>query len=132
MTHERGLQLLLSLSIVGLGLYLRAYLKKKAENLATKEDIATITKQVEFIKGEIGAQLYVHQTRYENEFQILKDLAEKVVEVKNSALSMRPVVYSVDPSESEEERKKKRLQRYFDAGRDFYKLFETRKPFYPD
>lgn len=132
MTFEGVLQLLLSLSIVGLGLYFRAYLKKKAENLATKEDVAAITKQVELIKGEIGSQLYVHQTRYQNEFQILKDLAEKVVEVKNSALSMRPVIDSFDPSESEEERKKKRLQRYFDAGRDFYKLFETRKPFYPD
>ncbi len=123
--------------------YFPEYLKEKGKNLATKEDIGEITKEVESIKhgysaeleslrAAIGSQLYVHQTRYQNEFQILKDLSEKVIEVRNSALSLRPVIDSINPNETEEERKRKRLERYFDAGRALYQLSETRKPFYPE
>jgi hypothetical protein len=91
-----------------------------------------ITKQVEFIKGEIGAQLYVHQMRYQNEFQLLKALSEKIIDLRNSALSLRPVIDSFDPNEPEDERKKRRLDRYFEAGRALYQLSEAQKPFYPE
>lgn len=60
--------------LAGLGLFF-AYFKKKGENLATKEDIKKITREVESIKHEysanleslkasIGSQLYIHQIRY--------------------------------------------------------------------
>ncbi len=130
MTFESALQLLLSLSIVGLGLYFRAYLEKKAENLATKEDVAAITKQVELIKGEIGSQLYVHQMRYQNEFNILRDLAEKLVELRDSALSLRPVVGSAEANT--DEGKRKLVNRYYEAMKDLYKFCEQRRPFFTD
>jgi hypothetical protein len=134
------------LVIAALGIvayFIPAYLKKKGENLATKEDIGEITRKVESIKHEysadleslkaaIGSQLYIHQTRYQNEFNILKDLSEKIVELRDSALVLRPVADYADSNEPEEERKRKRLDRYHDAAIAFYTVCETRKPFYPD
>ena len=121
--------------------YFPSYLKKKGENLATKEDIGEITKQVESIKHQhstdlesfkalIGSQLYIHQTRYQNEFNILRDLSAKITELRDSALSLRPVIDVTDSSEPEE--KKKRLTRYHEAAIALYKTYEAAKPFYPD
>jgi len=123
--------------------YFPSYLKKKAENLATKEDVGEITKSVEAIKHEystdleslkavIGSKLYIHQTRYQNEFNILIDLSEKLIELRDSSLGLRPVADYVDPNEPEEEKKKRRLNRYHDAAMALYRVYETRQPFYPD
>lgn len=118
-------------------------MKKKAENLATKEDIESITKQIESVKHEysseleslkaaIGSDLYIHQTRYQNEFNILMDLSEKLIELRDASLGLRPVVDYVNPDESEEGKKTRRLNRYHDAAISLYRVYETRKPFYPD
>ena len=123
--------------------YFPSYLRKKGENLATKEDIAEITQKVESVKHEysaqlesikaaLGSQLYIHRVRYEKEFEILSDLSEKLVELKNSALGLRPAVDTYDPDEAEEERKRKRLTRYHEASMALFKVSETRKPFFPE
>ncbi len=46
----------LVLIVVVVGLFLRSYVKKKAENLATKEDIADITRRVEAIRSEYARE----------------------------------------------------------------------------
>jgi len=109
-----------------------AYFGKKGENLATKEDIEEITQKIEAMKAAVGSKLYIHQTRYQNEFTILQDLSEKLVELRDAALCLRPTIDSYDPNEPEEERKRNRLKRYHEAAMKFYKLYETRRPFYPD
>lgn len=110
--------------------YFPEYLKEKGKNLATKEDVEVITKKIESVKGAIGSQLYIHQMRYQNEFNILKDLAEKLVELRDSALSLRPVVSSAEANT--EEGKKKFINHYYEAMKNLYKFCEIRKPFYPD
>jgi len=109
-----------------------SYFKKKGENLATKEDIEEITKKMEGIKASMGSQLFVHQTRYQNEFNILMDLSEKLIELRDSALRLRPIIDQINPGQTEDERKQERLKQYHTAALEFYKLYETRKPFYPD
>jgi len=132
MNFDSVLQWLTFLGVVGLGLYFRSYLSKKAENLATKEDVSEITKQVESMKATIGAQLYIHQVRYQNELNILMDLSEKLVALRDSAHSLRPVLDYVDSRETENERKQKRLKKHYDAAVNFYKAYETKMPFYPE
>lgn len=132
MNFDNVLIWLPSLCVISLGLYFRSYLKKKAENLATKEDVSEITKQVESMKATIGAQLYIHQIRYQNEFNILMDLSEKLVALRDSAHSLRPVLDYVDSRETEDERKQKRLKKHYDAAVTFYKAYETKMPFYPE
>ena len=132
MTCDNVLQWLTFLGVVALGLYFRSYLMKKAENLATKEDVSEITKQVKSMKATIGAQLYIHQVRYQNEFNILMDLSEKLVALRDSAHSLRPILDYVDSRETEDERKQKRLKKHYDAAVVFYKAYETKMPFYPE
>jgi len=126
---------LILVGMVVLGLliryYIPAYLKKKAENLATKEDVKEITKAVESIKHQYATQLFIHQTRYQNEYTLLKDLSEKLIQLRDAVVSLRPpALDSRNANETEKERKQKRLQRYFDAALSFYKLYEASKPFY--
>lgn len=54
----------ISIAIVGLliRVYLPGYIKEKGKNLATKEDIAAITKQIEQVKVEYAKQLELYKS----------------------------------------------------------------------
>ena len=82
---------------------LKGYLSKKSENLATKQDIEEITDKIESVKIIYASQLHVSQVRYEKEFEILSDLTAKLVEMRDAALSLRPVIDFV-PKDEEVER----------------------------
>ena len=122
------------------GWFFKSYFGAKAKNFATKEDVQEITKKIESIKheyattlesikGAINSQLYIHQTRYQNEFKILKKLSERLIELRDSALALRP---SLDYQYSQsEDIKIGRLTRYRNAANDLYRLYETNRPFYP-
>ncbi len=113
--------------------YLAPYSAEKGKNLATKQDIAEITDQIEGVKGEyarelegvraaINSKLGIHQFRYQREYDMLLQLSEKVVELRDSTTMLRPEAEYVNPDESEEERKQKKLQRYTAASRDLYQF----------
>ena len=48
---------LLILAISAIGAFLGSYLRKKAENVATKEDIEEITKKIEVVRSQYNEQL---------------------------------------------------------------------------
>jgi hypothetical protein len=48
-------QLVLVILLTGVAAYLGSYLKKKGENLATKEDVARLTHEVEAVKRQKGS-----------------------------------------------------------------------------
>jgi hypothetical protein len=52
---------LLIFLIAGAGAFMGSYLKKKAENIATKEDIEEITKKIEDIRAQYMAELESHK-----------------------------------------------------------------------
>ena len=123
--------------------FLKSYISTKAENLATKEDIRDITQKVEevrhdyarsleVVKASLHSQLQISQIRYTKEVEILSELTEKVVELRDAALTLRPAFDSIIPDETEEDRKQKRLSRYSDAMRALYLISENRRPLYPD
>ncbi len=60
------------------------------------------------------------------------DLSEKLVALRDSAHSLRPILDYVDSRETEDERKQKRLKKHYDAAVTFYKAYETKMPFYPE
>ena len=106
------------------------YANQKAENLATKEDVREITDRIESVKADYGSRLQIQQIRYENEFKILLELAEKLVAVRDAAQGLRPEISYGDPNEPEE--KKRRATAYNDAAKQFYLFVEARQPFYPE
>lgn len=141
------LQVLALVGIGALGLllyrYLPAYAAEKGKNLATKEDIAEITKQIESVKSgythelegvraAIGSRLGIHQFRYQREFEMLVQLSEKVVELRDATVMLRPESEYVNPEESEQDRKQRKLARYTVASRDLYQFYEPRRPFLPE
>lgn len=104
-----GVANLIVVSVGGLLLhhFFPKYLEKKAENLATKEDIGKITREIEKVKAEcaahiesiraaLGSQLYIHQTRYEKEFEIFTELTAKLVELRDAAQGLRPMLDSIN------------------------------------
>jgi len=143
MDIDRLINLLLLGAVVGGGIYFRSYLSKKGENLATKDDISEITTKIEDVKHDYAsrleslrsamlARLQIDHVRYQNEYVILSDLSEKVVELRDSAIGLRPSADIHDPSESEEDRKRRRLKNFDEASYQYYSLVSTKKPFIPE
>ncbi|MDH4209441.1 MAG: hypothetical protein OEV76_11250 [Anaerolineae bacterium] len=147
MTVDTILQVVTLLGIGALGIlfkhYLPGYVTEKGKNLATKEDVADITRRIEDVKAkyaqdlegmraDIHSRLGIHQFRYQREFEILLPLSEKLVEFRNATLSLRPETEYVNLDESEDARKQRKLARYATASRDLYLFSETRRPFIPE
>lgn len=126
------MDILLGVVVVLAAFYLRTYIAGKAKNLATKEDISEITSKVESIRTQFKSQLHISQVRYEKEFHILTELTQRLVELRDAALGLRPEGDYIDPSETEEQRKQKRLTYYYDKLREFTRTTEIYRPFYPD
>lgn len=126
-----------------LGKFLPSYFSKKGENLATKEDISEITDKIESVKheyagnlesakAELSAKLNTHGFRYENEYNILSELTGLLVDVRDASVNLRPIMDFKDPNKSDEDIKRERLQRLFDARKALYFAREKKRPFFPD
>jgi hypothetical protein len=134
------------LAAFGLMLFMRhllpSYVAEKGKNLATKEDIGAITREIESVKATyaeniealraaLSSRSHIHQVRYEQEFAFLLELTEKVVELRNAAMSLRPTVSFGKEEGTEEEVKKRRLARYSEARHAIHVFSDTRQPFLP-
>ena len=127
-----------------LGHFLPSYVRKKAEHLATKQDIKRITeiveavkldssKQLEAIRTTLNAQLYIHKVRYEKEFEILSQLSSSLIVLRDASYQLRPGAYDVAPTnQSSEETKQERIASYIAASKAFYSIYETHQPFYSE
>lgn len=87
---------------------------------------------MEAVKAELSAKLSTHGLRYEYEYNILNELTGLLVDVRDASTSLRPVVDFKDSSKTEEDIKRERLQRLFDARRALYLSREKKRPFYPE
>ncbi len=123
--------------------FLFSYSSKKGENLATKEDVAEITSKIESVKlnhakqleearADLSTQINNHGFRYEKEYEVLSELSELLVDVRDTCLSLRPAFDYKDPNKSDDEIKRERLTKYYDALRALYAVREKKRPFYPD
>jgi hypothetical protein len=82
---------LLNLALVGGGIYLGAYLKKKAQNLATREEFneleiqtAALTRTTARIEADINGELWDKQKRWELKREILFDAAKRLARLENA------------------------------------------------
>ncbi len=73
----------------GLGAYLGAYLRKRAENLATKDDFELIleeqrrqTRETELIKEDIARAGWIHQRRWDLKHDLYSQLLQVLEEIK--------------------------------------------------
>jgi hypothetical protein len=77
-----------------IGSYLAGYLKKKGENLATKEDIGDLVKQMSAvteatkkIEADISTSVWDKQKRWEMKREVLFEATKRVSEVDDAMLS---------------------------------------------
>jgi hypothetical protein len=92
---------------------------------------AALDASLEKIRTTLGSQLYIHQVRYEKEYDLLSRLCAEMVEFRDATVFLRPEV-DLGPDPQELEEKRRRLRRYNRALRDLYDVFEKQKPFYPE
>ena len=122
--------------------YFASYVKEKGKNLATREDIGGITRQIESVKtenakeleglkSELNARFFAHTMRFEKEFHVYEEIWKALLELRNATMKLRPVGDFIDPNETDEERKRKRLERFGKAFDAFYPVVYENRPFLP-
>lgn len=82
-----------AISVIGVGLFFRSYLADKAKNLATKEDIAHITKLTEQTKAEVHRHSLIKEKWWELKKEIYFDLIANLDRISEFA---RKSVINVD------------------------------------
>ncbi|MGD0208491.1 MAG: hypothetical protein ABSC89_12885 [Verrucomicrobiota bacterium] len=106
------------------GAWLISYFREKGKNLATKEDIAEITRKQEEIKKELGNYGYFSRVRYEHEIELYREVWEKLcVCYEKSALRF---AWKIDAPDSKA--KAEELQK---ATQEFFEIIRNKRPFYP-
>lgn len=120
MTPE--LAIVLSFIAAGFGGYLGAYLRQKGENLATREDIASITRTQEEIKAELATRSHFSRVRYDREFEIYRTVWRDLNEFFNESAAS----FVCDSPITTDSWKAWRT-----AGRNLSRTVHDNKPFYP-
>jgi len=121
----------ISLLIVGAALvWIGQYVKKKLENVATKQDIGKITDETEKVRSGHAGKLHARNLLVEREFKFYEQLFESLMLLRDAALQMRPV-FDVENSEDTDVQKR-RLAAVSEAYSNFYILVNAHRPFYPE
>jgi hypothetical protein len=120
--------------------FLPAYITKKGENLATREDIEGITKKVEEIKAEFARNIellktdlqqysHVQGAVFDKEFTVLSAVWSAVADLRNATLAFMEI--EPDGTElADVETRRARLNRFNTCYSDLAKEVLRNKPFY--
>lgn len=108
---------------------IQKYKKTSEEDL--KKAQSELDKAVRLLQSELDKDIHIHKVQFEKEFKIYEEIWSNLVDVKKKALSLRPTLDMVDPSEQEEERMRRRLGELANAFNPFVDLVEKYRPFYP-
>ena len=123
---------------------LNAYGAEKGKNLATKEDIAAITHEIEGVRVQYSAELErlrsdlarglnVHKARYETELRYFQEIWKTLVPLYHTTLLLRPTrVFGSVPSGPMEEHNRQLLNTFKEESNPFAELVYTTRPFYPE
>src|SRR6267143_5646049 len=64
--------------VAGVGAFFGTYLREKGKNLATKEDVAAISRTTEEIKTEIASGVWLKQRRWDIKWECYSKIAENI------------------------------------------------------
>ena len=108
------------------------YVDEKAKNLATIEDTAKITQEVEGVKTLYHRQSHAWKWVFEKEYEILRRVWDSTWDFQATARSLRPIMDRL-PQDEEEKRKvfQERYKYHADAVNAFRDVVLKNKPFIP-
>jgi hypothetical protein len=120
-----------------------SYIREKAKNLATKEDIEEITRKVEEIKGDVitgiellkwdlGKKSTVHRLAAEYQFKALAEIGATLFELSQATRKLRPIIDYYDPDESAQARNQKRYNEWVSGHNLFFQCVEKHRLFLPE
>ena len=108
------------------------YVDKKAENLATEEDVARITSEVEGVKSDFGNRTHAWKQIFESEYALMKEVWATTWEFQALARSLRPLMdYLPEDREKEREQLIERYNRYQKGVVAFRDVVIKNQPFIP-
>src|ERR1700739_889785 len=94
-------------SLVGAGIYLSAYLKRKAEGLATKEEFedlkkqtAELTRTTKEIEAEVSTGIWDRQKRWEMKREVLFDAAKHVAKIETALSNLNSAHVTADKNKN--------------------------------
>lgn len=129
---------------MGLGIAFRSYFSEKGKNLATKQDIGEITTKIEAIRTDYmrgleesksawAAHSSLFTYRYQREYEMLRELSEILVEVKNAAGFFAAYPYLSPEMETKlsKQYRDKQAEALVRSLEHLQLLREQRRPFYP-
>jgi hypothetical protein len=93
--------------------------------LQTKLDAINLKLQAELDRGT-----HVHRVQFEKEFQIYCEIWDKLVDLLDATLALRPTWDFTDPMEPQEDLQKRRLDALGAAGKAFIEVVRKNRPFY--
>lgn len=109
-------------------LYFERYKRKQDEK------IKNLQSRLDLTNAEVKSQLekinHVSKAQFDKEFSIYHEIWSCIFEVVDSVSKLRPVLDHVDPKESREERKQRRLTAFYDKYNPLVVAIESNRPFY--
>jgi hypothetical protein len=115
-------KLFVIVAAIGVGVfYLRNYVRKKAENLAQKEDLKDLTDVVERVRAQFERANLVHRVQFETEFRVCRDVWRVAHDTHREFIRLFPI--AVGPPEEGQREK------FVDAQLAFTNALEGCKPF---
>ncbi|MDO8289171.1 MAG: hypothetical protein Q7T44_08135 [Parvibaculum sp.] len=82
------------------------------------------------IRSLLESSVHVSKAQFDKEFSIYQDIWVHLVSLRATALSLRPMMDSHDPTESEEQRMRRRLTAFSESFYRFRDAMENNRPFY--
>jgi hypothetical protein len=84
------------------------------------------------LEATLGWIEHVNQATFDHEFDVYRKAWAAAVDLRMTSIGLRPAFDSIDPKESEEDRKRRRLEAYSTAAKEMWNVFERNRPFYPE
>jgi hypothetical protein len=132
----------MTLSALYLRHFLATYLAEKGKNLATREDVAEVTHQVEAvrmqyqtdlerIRADLSRRAEVNKSVYDAEFEAYRQIWDLLIPAHREVALLRPMIdRGLGPGETEDSRKLSRLQAFGPVFNAFSEQMWKHKPFY--
>jgi len=89
----------------------------------------SFTTQIEKLSKTLEYKNHISSIQFEKEFEIYQNLWAFLLPMRLSVLNLRPMLDSYNPSESKEERQRKRLKKFYESIRAFRDCIESSRPF---
>ena len=77
-------------------------------------------------------RILVDRVQFEHEYEIYKQAWAALFALKQVTLQLRPMLDHIDPSESREDRMKRRIGDFVKPFNSYLEIVEVNKPFYPE